>query len=309
MEAKSLDPNNTQRRGSLCKKHGMCMASDLDASRKASHFGRTIPLSKKGKRNTEYQLVEVMSLSFYTRQETPMYILEFICGAWNRKAMEVFNPAEMPKNQLKWGVSYEHFAEFYFLSSHLWGYLHEYRYMVRHDFHFHDIYRNICSIHLQHTQGEVPFVWCPFHLLKFYVYTLDTIPQDSCKNRLHSYLICTLCSYLYHITISYLIQAHSVPSSITYVNSMEVSDIPIAEARGFTTHLIRTCIDYYKRILFYNWKRILVTSKTALEFINNLCYIEESFYNLKIILLTSQTSFWEKRSFYFSLLCNTITIA
>ena len=35
-----------------------------------------------------------------------------------------------------------------------------------------------------------------------------------------------------------LIQGYFVPSSITCVNSMEVSYIPIAKARGFTTHWI-----------------------------------------------------------------------
>ena len=36
-----------------------------------------------------------------------------------------------------------------------------------------------------------------------------------------------------------LIQGYFVPSSITCVNSMEVSYIPIAKARGFTTHWIK----------------------------------------------------------------------
>lgn len=35
-----------------------------------------------------------------------------------------------------------------------------------------------------------------------------------------------------------LIQGYFVPASITCVNSMEVSYIPIAKARGFTTHWI-----------------------------------------------------------------------
>ena len=37
-----------------------------------------------------------------------------------------------------------------------------------------------------------------------------------------------------------LIQGYFVPSSITCVNSMEVSYIPIAKARGFTTHWIKS---------------------------------------------------------------------
>lgn len=36
-----------------------------------------------------------------------------------------------------------------------------------------------------------------------------------------------------------LIQGYFIPSSITCVNSMEVSYIPIAKARGFTTHWIK----------------------------------------------------------------------
>lgn len=36
-----------------------------------------------------------------------------------------------------------------------------------------------------------------------------------------------------------LIQGYFVPSSITCVNSMEVSYIPINKARGFTTHWIK----------------------------------------------------------------------
>ena len=39
-----------------------------------------------------------------------------------------------------------------------------------------------------------------------------------------------------------LIQGYFVPSSITCVNSMEVSYIPIAKARGFTTHWIKRWI-------------------------------------------------------------------
>lgn len=37
-----------------------------------------------------------------------------------------------------------------------------------------------------------------------------------------------------------LIQGYFVPSGVTCVNSMEVSYIPIAKARGFTTHWIRS---------------------------------------------------------------------
>lgn len=44
---------------------------------------------------------------------------------------------------------------------------------------------------------------------------------------------------MYYTAISHLTQVYFVPSSITCVNSMEVSYIPIAKARGFTTHWIK----------------------------------------------------------------------
>ena len=44
---------------------------------------------------------------------------------------------------------------------------------------------------------------------------------------------------MYYISFLNLIQGYFVPSSITCVNSMEVSYIPIAKARGFTTHWIK----------------------------------------------------------------------
>ena len=43
---------------------------------------------------------------------------------------------------------------------------------------------------------------------------------------------------MYYISFQNLIQEYVVPSSITCVNSMEMSYIPIAKARGFTTHWI-----------------------------------------------------------------------
>ncbi len=43
---------------------------------------------------------------------------------------------------------------------------------------------------------------------------------------------------MYYMLFLNLIQGYFVPSSITCVNSMEVSYIPIAKARGFTTHWI-----------------------------------------------------------------------
>ena len=43
---------------------------------------------------------------------------------------------------------------------------------------------------------------------------------------------------MYYILFQILIQEHFVLYSITCVNSMEVSYIPIAKARGFTTHWI-----------------------------------------------------------------------
>ena len=44
---------------------------------------------------------------------------------------------------------------------------------------------------------------------------------------------------MYYMLFLNLIQGYFVPSSITCVNSMEVSYIPIAKARGFTTHWIK----------------------------------------------------------------------
>lgn len=51
---------------------------------------------------------------------------------------------------------------------------------------------------------------------------------------------------MYYISFSNLIQGYFVPSSITCVNSMEVSYIPIAKARGFTTHWINTLAGHLK---------------------------------------------------------------
>ena len=48
-----------------------------------------------------------------------------------------------------------------------------------------------------------------------------------------------LCSYLYYIIFLQLIQSLFCPSSITCVNSMDASYIPVAKARGFTTHWIK----------------------------------------------------------------------
>ena len=47
---------------------------------------------------------------------------------------------------------------------------------------------------------------------------------------------------MYYISFQNLIQEYVVPSSITCVNSMEMSYIPIAKARGFTTHWIKNII-------------------------------------------------------------------
>ncbi len=49
-----------------------------------------------------------------------------------------------------------------------------------------------------------------------------------------------LSQYLYYTTFYRLIQLLFCPSSITCVNSMDASYIPIAEARGFTTHWIKS---------------------------------------------------------------------
>ena len=66
-----------------------------------------------------------------------------------------------------------------------------------------------------------------------------------------------LYSYLDDTAIQKLIQVYICPSSITCVNSMEVSYIPIAKARGFMTHLDKYIIQWQIFILV---KRI----KTAL---------------------------------------------
>ena len=58
-------------------------------------------------------------------------------------------------------------------------------------------------------------------------------------------LIDMLCSYLYYTTFYRLIQLLFCPSSITCVNSMDASYIPIAEARGFTTHWIRVYLGVF----------------------------------------------------------------
>ena len=54
---------------------------------------------------------------------------------------------------------------------------------------------------------------------------------------------------MYYILFQILIQEHFVLSSITCVNSMEVSYIPIAKARGFTTHWINTACKMYLQII------------------------------------------------------------
>ena len=71
---------------------------------------------------------------------------------------------------------------------------------------------------------------------------------------------------MYYISFQNLIQEYVVPSSITCVNSMEVSYIPIAKARGFTTHWIKN---------FY------LANKLQLLFLSTLYFV--IFY--KIILL------------------------
>ena len=53
-----------------------------------------------------------------------------------------------------------------------------------------------------------------------------------------------------------LIHGYFVPSGVTCVNSMEVSYIPIANARGFTTHWIR--IQYLNLEIFVGRKNTCV---------------------------------------------------
>ena len=62
------------------------------------------------------------------------------------------------------------------------------------------------------------------------------------RNRRHYCLIYMLCSCLYDTIFHQLTQLLFCPSSITCVNSMDASYIPIAEARGFTTHWINICM-------------------------------------------------------------------
>ena len=61
---------------------------------------------------------------------------------------------------------------------------------------------------------------------------------------------------MYYMLFLNLIQGYFVPSSITCVNSMEVSYIPIAKARGFATHWINA--DIYG---IYQSKRVPASGK------------------------------------------------
>ena len=47
---------------------------------------------------------------------------------------------------------------------------------------------------------------------------------------------------MYDMPFLNLIQGYFVPSGVTCVNSMEVPYIPIAKARGFTTHWIKAML-------------------------------------------------------------------
>ena len=60
-----------------------------------------------------------------------------------------------------------------------------------------------------------------------------------------------LCSCLYYTMFYQLTQLLFCPSSITCVNSMDASYIPIAEARGFTTHWISKISTHRVEILQY----------------------------------------------------------
>ena len=66
-----------------------------------------------------------------------------------------------------------------------------------------------------------------------------------------------LCSCLYYTMFYQLTQLLFCPSSITCVNSMDASYIPIAEARGFTTHWINYLPAIRKYlVLLYKYLRI-----------------------------------------------------
>ena len=111
--------------------------------------------------------------------------------------------------------------------------------MVWHDLHFQDVYRKICSILCEQLlQPDI-------HTIKLilFVYTLDTILHGIYRNRRHYCLIYMLCSCLYDTMFYQLTQLLFCPSSITCVNSMDASYIPIAEARGFTTHWIKNILE------------------------------------------------------------------
>ena len=77
--------------------------------------------------------------------------------------------------------------------------------------------------------------------LILFVYIWGTILHGIYRNRRHYCLIYMLCSCLYYTIFYQLTQLLFCPSSITCVNSMNAFYIPIAKAKGFTTHWIILC--------------------------------------------------------------------
>ena len=72
---------------------------------------------------------------------------------------------------------------------------------------------------------------------ELFVYTSDTTPHGTCRNRRY-YHLTYIFLYSYYTIYFLSIQVFG-PIPITSVTSMDMSYISIAEARGFTTHLIK----------------------------------------------------------------------
>ena len=104
---------------------------------------------------------------------------------------------------------------------------------------------------LQHTLWAAPSAGHLHRSLILFVYIWGTILHGIYRNRRHYCLIYMLCSYLYYTMVYQLIQLLFCPSSITCVNSMDASYIPIAEARDFTTHWISKISTHRVEILQY----------------------------------------------------------
>ena len=95
---------------------------------------------------------------------------------------------------------------------------------------------------------------------------------SSARQRKSAQLISQLAPYLYYTIFYWLIQLLFCPSSITCVNSMDASYIPIAEARGFTTHWIKT--PYHGFFYIHG----MVFSFFYILFISALYFVSYKFY-------------------------------